>query len=100
MLATGALMGAASVVRAGVGCLGLWSQRMPALIALGEEMGDGGSARGGAAGQFRDELLALARESAEIALRELRRGVDDLDAFTRPDARAPDRTRRRYRAKT
>jgi hypothetical protein len=33
---------------------------------------------------FRDELIALVRDSAEVSWREMRRGVDDLDAFTRP----------------
>jgi hypothetical protein len=49
---------------------------------------------------FRDELIVLVRESAEVSWREMRRGVDDLDAFTRPgglDGRAlPSRP---YRAK-
>jgi hypothetical protein len=99
MLAAGALMGTASVVRAGVGCLELWSQRMPALLALGQQMREPELERGGMAGQFRDELLEIARESSEIALRELRRGVDDLDTLTRPDQPAPERQRRPYKAK-
>jgi hypothetical protein len=33
---------------------------------------------------LRDELVALARESAELSWRELRRGVDTLDSSTRP----------------
>jgi hypothetical protein len=51
---------------------------------------------------FRDELVALARDSAEASWRELRRGVDDLDAFTRPDEPEPDQARparRPYRVK-
>ena len=51
-------------------------------------------------GTFRDELVALARDSAEASWRELRRGVDDLDAFTRPDERESERPARRpYRVK-
>jgi hypothetical protein len=53
-----------------------------------------------AAAAFRDELIAMVRDSAEVSWREMRRGVDDLDAFTRPgqpDGRAlPSRP---YRAK-
>lgn len=49
---------------------------------------------------FRDELIALARESAEISWRELRRGVDELDASTRPDEPpAAQPARRPYRVK-
>ena len=33
---------------------------------------------------LRDELVALARESAELSWRQMRRGVDELDAYTRP----------------
>jgi len=98
MLVTSAVMGAASVMRVGVGCLELWSQRMPALIRLGEGMRDP-QAAGSVAGQFRDELLAIARDSSEIALRELRRGVEDLDAFTRPDEPPSKKAKRPYKAK-
>ena len=98
MLVTGAVMGAASVMRVGVGCLELWSQRMPALIKLGDGLRDP-QAAGSAAGQFRDELLAIARDSSEIALRELRRGVEDLDTFTRPAEPPSPRTKRPYKAK-
>jgi ribosomal protein S9 len=38
---------------------------------------------------FRDEMLALARASAEVSWRELRRGVDEYDALTR-DGESPD----------
>lgn len=33
---------------------------------------------------FRDQFLGALRESAELNWRELRRGIDDLDAMTRP----------------
>jgi hypothetical protein len=99
MLVTGAVMGTTSLLRVGVGCLELWSRRMPALMELGQQMRDPKAAAGSAGGQFRDELLAIARDSSEIALRELRRGVDDLDAFTRPEEPPPKRTKRPYKAK-
>jgi hypothetical protein len=55
---------------------------------------------GEAQAAFRDELVALMRESAEASWREMRRGVEDFDAFTRPDKdgaeRAPGRP---YRVK-
>ena len=92
-------MGAASVVRTGIGCLQLWSERLPPLLQIGRESADGRSDSSQTEGQFRDGLIALARESSEIALRELARGVHDLDAFTRPDEPPAEQTARPYRAK-
>jgi hypothetical protein len=99
MLATGMAMGAASVVRAGIGCLELWSERLPPLVQLGRESEEERSDATQTEGQFRDGLIALARESSEIALRELKRGVHDLDAFTRPDEPPAEQAARPYRAK-
>jgi hypothetical protein len=92
-------MGAASVLRTGIGCLQLWSERLPPLMQAGSEWREGRLDAAQAEAQFRDELLALARESSEIALRELRRGVYDLDAFTRPDEPPAEPSKRPYRAK-
>jgi hypothetical protein len=66
---------------------------------LGLESQQGADTAGRARGQFRDELIAIARDCTEIAVRELRRGVDDLDAFTRPDEAQAGRPRRPYKAK-
>jgi hypothetical protein len=99
MLTMGVAMGAASVLRAGIGCLELWSERLPPLLALGRESKEERPDAARMEGQFRDELIALARESSQIALRELKRGVHDLDAFTRPDEPPPERAARPYRAK-
>jgi hypothetical protein len=100
MLATGSLVSAATAFRVGTNCVGLFARRLPPLVRLALE----GSTRRGEAGlaeaAFRDELLALARDSAEVSWREMRRGVDDLDALTRPDRRtAPPGPARPYRAK-
>jgi hypothetical protein len=55
---------------------------------------------GEAQAAFRDELVALMRESAEASWREMRRGVEDFDAFTRPDKDGAERApARRYRVK-
>ena len=92
-------MGAASVLRAGIGCLQLWSERLPPLMELGNQGRDGRCEGSKAEGQFRDALIALARESSEVALRELRRGLYDLDTFTRPDEPPADPSARPYKAK-
>jgi hypothetical protein len=105
LLATGALMTAASAVRAGAGCMELWSQRVPPLVKLAAELAEDappGESPDAAPdrSRLREELIAVARDSAEIVLHELHRGVEDLDTFTRSEEEAAeDRERRRYRAK-
>jgi hypothetical protein len=83
MLATGSVVSSATAVRVGVGCLGLLVQRTPPLVRLAVRASVG-RGNGRAQAEFRDDLIALARDSAEVSWRELRRGVDALDAFTRP----------------
>ncbi len=101
VLAAGSFVSAATAFRVGTNCLGLIAQRLPPLIrlALASSGGRGETALAEAA--FRDELIALVRDSAEVSWREMRRGVDDLDAFTRPGEpngrAAPSRP---YRAKS
>jgi hypothetical protein len=92
-------MGAATVIRAGVGCAELWSERAPSLMRLVAESREGTASAGKAQGEFRDQLLAIARDSSEVTLRELRRGLEDLDAFTRPDGSESQEPTRPYRAK-
>ena len=61
----------------------------------------GGTDTRAAEATLRDELVALARESAELSWRELRRGVDALDSYTRPiDTPRSDAPRRPYRVKS
>jgi hypothetical protein len=70
-------------------------QRTPPLVRLAVRASVGGADAGKAQAAFRDDLLALARDSAEVSWRELRRAVDDLDAFTRPDEKHAERPPRR-----
>ncbi len=103
LLATGALMSAASAVRAGSGCLELWSQRVPPLVRLAAELDEqpegSPEQRDAMEGRVREELMAVARESAEIVMREIRRGLEDLDTFTRSEQEGPGGAARPYRAK-
>lgn len=96
MLAAGTLVTTATVVRAGLGTVELVAERTPPLVGLVV-----GSVRGEQKAQaaFRDDLLALARESADRSYREFRRGVDDLDALTRPRGATGARPHRPYRVK-
>ena len=105
LLATGAMMTAASAVRAGTACAELWSQRVPPLLKLAAELAEEGPGNGSSdpaadRSSLREGLMAVARDSAEIVLQELHRGVEDLDTFTRSEQEAEqDAQRRRYRAK-
>ena len=98
MLAAGALVTSATGVRVGAGCLELVADRAPDLARRAVSASMGNDETGRAQAEFRDDLLALARESAEVSWRELRKGVEDLDALTRTDE--PNaQPRRPYRAK-
>ena len=100
MLATGSFVSAATAFRVGRNCLGLVAQRLPPLIRLALASSAAGADAGAAQGAFRDELLALMRDSAEVSWREMRRGVDELDASTRPsEAEGHLAPGRPYRAK-
>ena len=99
LLATGSLVSSATAVRLSVGCLSLLVERTPPLVRNAVRASVGG-ATGRAQAEFRDDFIALARDSAEVSWRELRRGVDALDAATRPtEAPAARRHRRPYRVK-
>ena len=86
MLATGSLVGAATVVRVGSGCVVTVARRTPPLIpvAVRATTRDGSLEQG----VFRDGLIGLARETADVSWRELRRGLEEFDLRTRP-AEAP-----------
>lgn len=99
MLATGSFVSSATVFRVGVGNVELLFDRTLPLVKLAVRASIGGADAGRAQAAFRDDLIALARDSAEVSWRELRRGVDDLDAFTRHDEEPAPRPQRPYRVK-
>jgi hypothetical protein len=99
MLATGSFVSSATVFRVGVGNVELLFDRTLPLVRLAVRASVGGADAGTAQAAFRDDLIALARDSAEVSWRELRRGVDDFDAFTRPDEEPAARPHRPYRVK-
>jgi hypothetical protein len=99
VLATGSVMTTATAVRVSVSCLALLVDRTPPLVRLAVTA-SAGADNGTAQAAFRDELLALTRDAAEATWCELRRGIDDLDAFTRPrENQAAQARRRRHRVK-
>lgn len=99
MLAAGSVVSSATAFRMGVGCLELLVERTPPLVTLAVKASVGGAETGTAQAAFRDDFIALARDSAEVSWRELRRAVDDLDAFTRSDDEPGERPHRPYRVK-
>ena len=99
MLAAGSLASSTTAFRVGVGQLSLLLERTPPLVRLAVRASVGGPEAARAEAGFRDDLLALARESAEVSWRELRRGLDDFDAFSRPNKEPKAEPHRPYRAK-
>jgi hypothetical protein len=99
MLATGSLVSSATAFRVGAGCLELWLERAPDLLKLAAQASVGGARTGTAQAAFRDDFIALARDSAEVSWRELRRGVDQLDTLTRPKDEPGEGPHRPYRVK-
>jgi hypothetical protein len=97
------VVGAATAVRVGAGCARLLRKRSGPIVSLAMQASFGSDARAARAAEatLRDEVVALARESAELSWRELRRGVDALDSSTRPiDTPRSDVARRPYRVKS
>jgi hypothetical protein len=100
MLAAGSLISAATAFRVGVGCLELCVERTPPLLGLAASASIGGRDPRRAQAAFRDDLIGLARDSAELSWRELRRGLDQFDVLTRPRDTPPGaRPHRPYRVK-
>jgi hypothetical protein len=100
LITTSSVVGATTAVRVGAGCVQLLRRRSGPLVGLAVRASFGSDSQAAEA-TLRDELVALARESAELSWRELRRGVDALDSYTRPiDGPRSDQPRRPYRVKS
>ena len=100
MLVTGSVLSAATAFRVGASCLELLVKRTPPLVRLAVLASVGPADTAKAEAAFRDDLLALVRDSTEASWRELRRGADDLAVFTRPDEEQTEQPPRRpYRVK-
>src|SRR3954452_5127783 len=82
-LTAGSLVSTATAVRLTRSWVELWADRTRPLARHAVNATVGGEAMSRAQAAFRDEMIALARESAEISWRELRKGVDQYDALTR-----------------
>ncbi len=99
LITTSSVVGATTAFRVGAGCAALLRRRSGPLVGLAVHASFG-SDTGTAEASLRDELVALARESAELSWREMRRGVDALDSYTRPiDQPRSTESRRPYRVK-
>jgi hypothetical protein len=99
MLAAGSLVSSATAFRVGAGCVELWLDRAPTLAGLAVRASVGGDDSGRAQAAFRDDLIAFAGDLAEVSFREMRRGVEQFEAFTRKDDPPGERPHRPYRVK-
>jgi hypothetical protein len=99
MLTAGSLLSSATAVRVALGCFELWAKRTPPLVGRAVNASLGGADTAKAQAEFRDEVIALARESADLSSREVRRGLAEFDAFTRPRQQPGTAPHRPYRAK-
>jgi hypothetical protein len=99
MLAAGSLVSSATAFRVGAGCLQLWVERAPDLTKHAVRASLGGDEGSTAQAAFRDDLIAFAGDLAEVSFREMRRGVEHLDEFTRSDDQPGERPHRPYRVK-
>jgi hypothetical protein len=99
MLTAGSLVSSATAVRVARGWLNLWAEQAPPLAGLAVAASVGGDDQRDAQAAFRDKMIGIALDAAEISWREMRRGVDDLDALTRPRPGAGERPLRPYKVK-
>jgi hypothetical protein len=99
MLATGSLVYSATAVRVALSSAELLVQRTPPLVTRAINASFGSRQTRASEAAFRDGMLGLARDSAELSYREMRRAVDQLDALTRPRKATAARPHRPYRVK-
>lgn len=83
MLTTGTVVTSATALRLTRAWVELWADRTPPLARHAVNATVRGDDMPTAQATFRDEMIALARASAEVSWRELRKGVDQYDALTR-----------------
>jgi hypothetical protein len=82
-------------MRVGAGWVILAARNGPPLVRLGLEGSIAREGRELAQAIFRDELIGLARESAELSWREMRSAIDGLDTLTSASGQTADGPRTR-----
>jgi hypothetical protein len=99
MLTAGSVVSTATAFRVALGSFELLVKRTPPLVQTAVNASFRSQDTSKAQAQFRDELIGLARDSTELFWREMRRGVDDFDAATRPRQNVGTHPQRPYRVK-
>ncbi len=99
MVATGSLVAATTAARVTAGSAALLASRSGELLRLAATASAGGDGAPRAQAAFRDGLIGLTRDAAELSWRELRRGVDELDWLTRDEDNGSEARARPYRVK-
>lgn len=88
MIAAAPLIGLATGYRMGTSHLNVWSQRTPELASLWLEAWKPVPEATDAANAFQQMLIATAHEATQVVADELKRGIDDVAAWTGPASAA------------
>jgi hypothetical protein len=83
VIAVAPLIGVATGYRMGTSHLNVWSQRTPELASLWLEAWKPAPEATDAANAFHQMLIATAHEATQVVADELKRGIDDVEAWTR-----------------
>lgn len=99
LLVTGSIVLATATVRTCSQSLKLCAEHSGSLVRLTAGYTSGSSSAPKSRQMFRDELLGLMRELADVSWHESRRAIDALDLGTRSGCTTPDQPARPYRVK-
>lgn len=99
LLATGSIVLATATVRTCSRSLKLCAEHSGSLVRLAAGYTSGSSSVPMSRQMFRDELLGLMRELADVSWHESRRAIDAVDLRTRSGFTTPDQPTRPYRVK-
>lgn len=99
LLAVGSVVLATETVRTCSRSLKLCAEHSNSLVRLAADCASGSPSAATSGHVFRDELLGLMREIADVSWHESRRAIDALDLRTRGDGTTSEGPARPYRVK-
>lgn len=83
-MAIAPMIGAATACRMSVGYATVWWERTPKLVDLWFEAWAPSADTTDAANAFHKQVLDAAHESAQVVVDEFKRGLDEVEHWTRP----------------